>query len=132
MGEVGIISVLGDGGAQISCEDIYKDVMEVPLHPLQFRELCAQFSYRATLATRIPKLISVQDIPHKIIQLPLGGYSLKPLFEEWENTIYSKYLAYYTGIPYEHLFQPPDKVRTWLRDPSGKVQYMDLNIYPYP
>jgi len=132
MGEVGMIGVLADGGAQMIYEDDYKDIMKVPLHPIQFRELCAQFSYRSTLATRTPKYVTVQDRPHKMFQLPLGGFSLKPYFDEWDMAVYAKYLSFYTDVPYESIFRPPDQIATWLHDPSGKVQYLDIKKHPFP
>lgn len=131
MGGVGIIGVLGDGGAQLHYNDAYKDIMDLPLHPLQFRELCAHFAYRATRATRTPKYFTIQDRPHKVFQLPLGGFSLKPLFEDWEFSAYSKFLAFYTGCPEQDCFHPPDEILTFLHDESGKAKYMDFKTYPY-
>jgi len=131
MGEVGVIGILGDGGAQQGYEDGYSDILDLPLHPLQFRELCARFSYRSTLATRTPKYVTVQDEPHKMFQLPLGGFSLKPLFEEWDSATYAKYLAFYTGHSCEELFRPPEEVATWLYDDSGQARYLDFKEYPY-
>lgn len=133
MGDVGIIGCLADGGAQLIYENAYKDVQNFPLHPLQFRELCAQFSYRATLATRTPKLISIEDTgtPHKMIQMPLGGYSLKPYFDEWDTRTYAQFLSFYTGRPLSDLFTPPDSVTTWLREPSGNPHFIDVEEHPY-
>ena len=69
--------------------------------------------------------------PHKILQLPLGGYSLKPLFDEWEPLTYAKYLAFYTGYPEEMIVQPPEKVMTWLHDESGQPRYIDFKENPF-
>jgi hypothetical protein len=131
MGGVGVIGVLGDGGAQLHYSDAYKDIMDLPLHPLQFRELCAHFAYRATRGTRTPKYFTIQDKPHKVFQLPLGGFSAKPLFEGWDFPVYSKFLAFYTGCPEEDCFHPPDAILTFLHDESGKPKYMDFKKYPY-
>lgn len=131
MGEVAVIGVLGDGGAQQGYEELYSDLLDLPLHPLQFRELCAQFSYRSTLATRVPKYITIEGQPHQTVQLPLGGFSLKPLFDEWDPVTYAHYVAYYTGRPYAEVFQAPDRVITWLHDDSGKPVYLDFERYPY-
>lgn len=131
MGNVGIIGVLGDGGAQMQYASAYKNIMDLQLHPIQFRELCAHFAYRATLATRTPKYIIVQDIPHKVIQMPLGGLSSKPFFEDWELPVYSKFLSYYTGCPQEHCFDPPNKVLTFLYDELGRPNYLDFKKYPF-
>ena len=131
MGEVGVIGVLGDGGAQLHYHDDYKEIMDLPLHPFQFRELCAHFAYRATRATRIPKYITIQDTPHKVFQMPLGGFSAKPLFEDWELPVYLKFLAFYTGYSEEDCFHPPDAILTFLHDESAKAKYLDFTKYPY-
>lgn len=136
MGSVGIISVLGDGGAQQLFESRYKELMDFPLHPLQFRELCALIMYRSTLSTRTPKYFTISDSndsqPYKSYQLPLGGLSRKPLFENWDASEYAKYISYNTSIPLHYLFKPPDLVKSWISDESGKLIFMDIKKYPYP
>jgi len=131
MGRVGIIGILQDGGAQQYCEEGYKDLYDLPLHPIQFRELCAQFSYRSTLSTRTPKYFTIEGAPHKTYQLPLGGFSMKPLFEGWDPATYAKILSMYTGAPYEMIFEPPDKVRTILKDDQGRPIYRSFDDYPF-
>jgi hypothetical protein len=131
MGKVGVVGVLGDGGAQLIYEDAYRPVYDLPLHPIQFREICAHFSYRSTIATRTPKLITVSGDPHQVFQLPLGGLSMKPYFEDWDEEEYSKFLSFYTGCPHGIAFAPPDKVMTWLHDPDGSLHYLDFDKYPF-
>jgi len=130
MADVGVIGVLGDGGAQMIYSDEYAKLKAIPLHPIQFRELCAHFSYRSSIATRTPKYITAQGQPHQVYQMPLGGLSMKPYFEEWEEDIYGKFLSHYTGLPYEMVYQGPHKVMTWLHDDSGNIRYLDCNKYP--
>jgi hypothetical protein len=131
MGGVGLIGVLQDGGAQQGFEDAYSDIKTIPLHPIQFAELCAQISYQSTLATRTPKYVTIEGPPHKTFQLPLGGFSLKPLFEEWDPSMYARYLSLYTGYPFEMIFNPPDNVMTWLRDETGNPRYIDFEQNPF-
>jgi len=131
MGDVGIISILQDGGAQQYDEEGYKDLYDLPLHPIQFRELCAQFSYRSTLSTRTPKYFTIEGTPHKTYQLPLAGFCAKPLFEEWDYAKYAKFLSFYTGAPFERIFEPPDKVKTILKDDQGRPIFRDFNDYPF-
>jgi hypothetical protein len=57
VGRVGIIGALGDGGAQENDAEIYEPFFKTPLHPIQFRELCARVAYRAVSATRTPKYL---------------------------------------------------------------------------
>ncbi|MFA5072954.1 MAG: hypothetical protein WC539_03555 [Nitrospirota bacterium] len=130
MGEVGIIGILGDGGAQMIYESAYRPLEQLPLHPIQFRELCAHFSYRATLATRTPKLVAISGAPHQIYQNPLGGFSMKPYFDEWVEKDYAQLLANYTGCPFEIAYLPPDQVKTWLHDRDGNLLYLDFETNP--
>jgi hypothetical protein len=130
MGTVGIIGVLGDGGAQMIYEDAYRKFIDLPLHPLQFRELCAHFSYRSSIATRTPKYITIQSGPHEVHQLPLAGFSAKPFFEEWDEEVYGHFLAHYTGYPYDLVYQGQGKTMTWLHNDSGSVRYIDYKQYP--
>jgi hypothetical protein len=124
LGEVGIIAVLGDGGALQLYQDIYASILDLPLHPIQFRELCAVIAYQSTLATRTPKYATLEGNPHKTYQLPLGGLSLEPLFEEWDTDVYAFYLAHYTGFPLEVLHPCPDEIMSFVYDPDGKPRYM--------
>lgn len=130
VGRVGLIATLADGGAQQPFEEAYKDIFKLDLHPLQFRELCAQFSYRSTLATRTPKYMVSQGEPYKVWQMPLGGLSSKPLFEGWDLEMYAKFLSFYTGEELEHLYAPPDKVMTWLHDEKGVSRFLNFKDFP--
>lgn len=124
MGEVGVIGVLADGGAQQLAVDYYDELKDFPLHPIQFRELCAIFSYRSTKATRTPKYITISDDPHKVIQLPLGGYSAKPLFEDWDTDEFAKFLAFYTGQPLEFLRPDSNRIASYIYDAEDNLTFM--------
>lgn len=124
MGEVGIIGILADGGAQQLAIDYYEELKDFPLHPIQFRELCAVFSYRSTLATRTPKYVAISDDPHKVIQLPLGGLSAKPLFEDWNTDEFAKYLAFYTGQPLEFLRPNSNSIASYIYDVDDKLTFI--------
>lgn len=130
MGTVGIIGVLGDGGAQMGYAEAYEAIRDLPLHPLQFREVCAHFSYRSSIATRTPKYITIEKSPHEVRQMPLGGMSAKPYFCDWDEAVYAKYLAFYTGYPYEMLYPTEGQTMTWLHDDSGKIRYIDYEKHP--
>ncbi len=123
MGDVAMAAALADGGAQ-KLQNVFEDVSDLPLHRLQFREVFAVVSYLATLATRTPKYITIEGSPHKSIQLPLGGFSLKPLFEGWDNDIYARYLAHYTGLALHEIHLSSEKVATFLYGPDGKPHQM--------
>ena len=121
MGEVGIIGILADGGAQQLVADFYDELKDFPLHPIQFRELCAVFSYRSTQVTRTPKYVTISDDPHKVIQLPLGGFSAKPLFEDWDLDKFAQYLAFYTGESVEFLRPDSEKIASYIYDAEGNL-----------
>jgi len=124
IGKVGIIGILADGGAQQLAADYYNELKDFPLHPIQFRELCAVFSYRSTKATRTPKYTTVSDNPHKVLQLPLGGFSAKPLFEDWDNDEFAKYLAFYTGQPLEFLRPDSNKIASYIYDSKDELMFI--------
>lgn len=129
VGETALLAAMADGGAQQLEEAIYEDLFSLRLHPLQFRELCALISYRSMTATRTPKYIVAGGSPHLAYQMPLGGFSTKPLFEDFDPKTYAAVLRLYTGQPLERMYQPP-KVMTWLRNDDGRVRYMDFREFP--
>ncbi len=131
IGEVGMIGVLLDGGAQQAFEEDFADFKDFPLHPMQFRELCAVCAYKASLATRYPKYITMAGKPHQVYQMPLGGWSVRPLFNEWDDRNYAYYLSHYTGLPFEDIYKPPDKVWSCIYDNKGKFRCLDFRSYPF-
>lgn len=131
VGRVALVGCLADGGAQYHDEHIYERYYPIPLHPLQFREICAQVAYRSSLATRVPKYIMLEGKEKSAIhQMPLMGFSAKSLFETWEPSEYAKFLAHYIGAPIDEVFVPPDRNMSWLDTPDGGVRYMDFKEYP--
>lgn len=131
VGRVGLIATLADGGAQQPFEESYSDIVNLDLHPIQFRELCAYFSYRSSLATRTPKYITIPGRPHIVHQLSLGGLSSKPMFEDWVPKEYVHFLAHYVGEDARHLYSAPDdKVMTWLHTPEGQPHFLSFREFP--
>lgn len=130
VGRVAIYAALGDGGAQQFDEGIYSDIYPIDLHPLQIRELCSLFVYRSMCATRTPKYISTPGTPDRTWQMPLGGLSLKPLFEGFDVKTYAQVLSFYTGYPLDILFQSPDRIISWLRDNEGRPRHMPFKDFP--
>lgn len=130
VGRTAFVASLGDGGAEQSMEAHFANIANLHLHPVQFREICAMVSYRSTLQTRTPKYITIQGEPHKVHQQPLGGFSLKPYFEEWEMNVYAKYLAFYLGVSVEQVLLPSGEVKTWLYDQYSNPRFIDFAKYP--
>jgi hypothetical protein len=130
VGGTALLAAMADGGAQQYEEATYEDFFSLRLHPLQFRELCARISYRSMTATRTPKYIITSASRHVAYQMPLGGLSAKPLFEDFDPETYAAILGLYTGQPLEQIYQRP-RVMTWLRDNDGRVCYMDFEKFPF-
>jgi hypothetical protein len=68
--------------------------------------------------------------------MPLAGFSTKPLYEPFDHAQYATVLAGVLSqvwdITPEELYEPPNKVRTWLDDEKGKRCYIDLEEIPWP
>lgn len=134
MGSIGIVGILQDGGTQEKGFTEYlKRFRKYPLHPLQFLELVAMMFYKATLFNRIPKYLTMESVDAlKVTQLPLQGFSGKPLFDDWIPEVYARVLSFHTGQPLEQTFQPPDKWMTWLGGPDGEPRFIDIKQVPWP
>lgn len=127
VGSVVILAALGDGGAQETEEEVYSRFYDLALHPLQIKELFALVFYKSSRATRTPKYIQEEAPPFRIWQLPLGGYSSVPFFDNYDVREYAKVLSQFTGVPLNELLYPPDRVRTWLQTDAGQVQFIPIN-----
>jgi hypothetical protein len=129
IGKIGILGALQDGGAQANgfC-DFFKKLYKFKLHPIQFKELTAMFVYKALLFNRMPKYL-ISDLPDgiKIFQLPLGGFSRKPLYDYWDQAVYAKILAQLTGFSLEKIYSPPKRVMSWLYGSDGNLQHLELD-----
>ncbi len=129
MGTVGVVAVLQDGGAQMASFPLMQ-LDRRKLHPIQFTEVIAQVTYRGMLFNRTPKYVIADGDPKTVIQMPLGGMSGKPLYEDWNQHHYAQILCEITGVPMDRLFHPPDQVMTWLRNSDGTAKSMPLKRFP--
>jgi hypothetical protein len=128
IGSVGLICVLQDGGASKHLEKHLEKYFEIPLHPIQFRELSAKILYKSMLFNRTPKFISFEVNGYiETTMSPLGGLSGLPIYNEWDNDIYGQILSQLTNMPLEFTNPIPGKARTWMVDESGKTLIMDVN-----
>ena len=131
LGRVGIIAALQDGGAQAEMFDDYMTRFEdKSLHPLQFAELTAKVFYKASLFNRTPKYMLMQGSQGSkevtVVQMPLAGFSTKPVFDEWDFGRYAKCLSRITGYPVGQIYEPPNKVMTWLTNDRDEFVFIDL------
>jgi len=130
LGRVGIVSVLQDGGAQEDLRTQLEAQWHGPLHPFQYIEVAAMVCYKALLATRTPKYLVVDGSPVRVVQAPLAGFSSKPLFEQWDATVFARGFAEFAQLPLERLVDTEGRVLTWLRNADGS--YRDLSSDEWP
>lgn len=126
MGEIGIVASLQDGQ---TVEDFPENLIferEKGLHPLQFRELTAQILYKTMLLNRTPKYISIKHGDRvETTQLPLGGGSSKPIFDEFNPDIYVRILSQLMNLPLERVHPNPSTILTWLHDENNNPIFID-------
>jgi len=135
MGGIGIIACLENNGAQ---EELFSDYFDkfkgIKLHPMQFDELVAKVTYKASLMNRTPKYIMM--LPKEegqkvtVIASPLQGLSYKPIFDDWNQRDYAAYLAFQWnkyGIQFEDIFRQPDMVLSMLVNEDGTVKVLDAD-----
>ncbi|MEF3310599.1 hypothetical protein PV433_17080 [Paenibacillus sp. GYB004] len=137
IGNIGIIAHLQDNGIHKEMLQKYYDQFDgVQLVPIQFNELVAKAMYNSTLMNRTPKYTSILPSedrePVTVIPLPLQGMSSKPIFDDWVESQYAKYLSFYLrpfGISYDQLYDASsDRVMTWLRNEDGKLKRFDKDM----
>ena len=137
LGRVGIIAVLQDGGAQAGMfGDYMRRFEDKSLHPLQFAELTAKVFYKASLFNRTPKYMVMPGSQGSkevtVVQMPLAGFSTKPVFDEWDFGRYAKFLSKITGYRVGQIYEPPDKVMTWVTNERDELVFIDVRHSPWP
>jgi hypothetical protein len=122
IGDVGLLAALQDGGAQRDSKDVFwSRYQKHKLQPLHFTELTAAFFYSASLLNRVPKFLVFESVPVEVVQNPLQGFSLKPIFDDWNQEAFAKFLSKMMGLPIEQVFHPSKGVASWLHDARGRV-----------
>jgi hypothetical protein len=134
MGSVGIIAVLQDGGVQQEhFSSFLNRYRQYPLHPMQFLELIARIFYKAGLFNRVAHYMSIESTKAiQVMQMPLQGFSAKPLYDDWSQEAYSQMLSFHLGQPFTLVFDPPDRVMTLLDNSEGAPVLMDIRAFPWP
>lgn len=113
---VGIVTQFLDYGVhKRAVDDIAKEFEKHEHDYFQFREFSAKVFYKASLLnceSTIDFVIGPSgELNAKLTrEEPATGDSL---FGKWEEKVFARILAFYTGVPLEELFEPPDKVNTW-------------------
>ena len=103
-------------------------------HPLQALDLLSRHYYAASLFNRNPSFISTTDSSGVVTThlVPLGGLSAKPIFDEWKPHAHARILAHVTQLPLDRVFEPPDKVMTWLWTDAGDPRDLTFEEQPWP
>lgn len=130
MGNIGIIACLGDNGAQKDIfQNYWKKIQKIKLHPIQFDELYAKVTYKSSLMNRTPKYITImpenEDGLTSVIASPLQGLSSKPIYDEWEQKEYAKYLASLLGIyklSFNDIYKEPNLVMSFINDEKDRIK----------
>lgn len=129
VGEVGIIVCLQDNNTQKQYfTDSIEEIKKISLHPIQFNELIAKVFYRENLRNRTPKYIMYEGKKYlEVNSLPLVGASSKPIYDDWINAEYAKFLSFYCGINYDKAYESSsDKVWTFLHDEKNNLIKLDI------
>jgi hypothetical protein len=63
----------------------------------------------ATREVKVPagQTADLNDGRISVIQMPLGGLSSKPIYDDWDIDNFAPVLARYTGYPLEQIYAPP-------------------------
>jgi hypothetical protein len=135
LGEVGIIAALKDGGlVQATLPDRFDLLEDVPLHPMQFRELVADVFDRARRVNLRPHysfgpLTTPAGLVLPGVEVRLEKFERRdgtvdaPLVD-FDQSIYVALLAKHTGLPRDVLIDANGRPRTLLftTDTDGKLQ----------
>jgi len=120
MGNIGIIACLKDDEqVLVAYSELYQAMKNKKLHPIQFDELCAIIFYQANLMVRNSKYMAMTTSENQITVIKLPGFSLAPVFNEWENQIFARFLEKFWrkwGLTYEDIFTPPNSFRSYLEE----------------
>lgn len=117
MGNIGIIACLKDDEQILKMHsELYQKMKSKILHPIQFDEICAIIFYQSCLMVRNSKYMGVETSENQMSVIKLPGYSLAPVFDEWDNKIFVRFLERFWdkwGLTYEEIFIPPNSFRSY-------------------
>jgi hypothetical protein len=108
-------------------QEIFDQLSNKILHPIQFEEFCAKVFYSAYLFNRLPEY-DVFELTDEITieAMPLRGSSGKPLFDHWQNRTYGQVLENFWkkwGFLLLEIIKDPENPKSFLFDFGG--QFME-------
>lgn len=128
MGDIGIIGCLQDNNSQERIfKNYFRKIQKIALHPIQFNELIAKVFYKESLCNRTSKYVTSLGKDHlEVISIPLQGLSSKPIYDDWIQAEYAKWISVFCGLDYNQVYHPTDK--TWSILYNEKMELRKLNI----
>ncbi len=125
MNDFAIIATLQDNGTnKIYHQDALTKIEGQQLHPIQFEEICARYFYSAYLFNRLPEY-TYMETPEKIFiePMPLNDWTLKPIFDNWQNKTYGQVLENFWkpwGYTLFEIIKNPEAPMSFLFDHDNK------------
>lgn len=131
LGNVAVVASLLDNGMhQEMLMPLYAQTEGHTLHPVQVREFHAQLLYSSMLMQRYPKyLVLESEAETQVVDLPIMGFSLKPIFREHDAGEYVQVLSAVTSWPFEYLSQHFPGIPSFLSDESGSFVEIEDSSY---
>jgi hypothetical protein len=124
MGEVGIIAdFLENGIHKKSLWAKLRRYRKLRLSPIQFKELAVRTFYGARLLEQETDVEFFKNRKGELAFTINWRSTTKgpSIFRQWRNDEFAVLLSHYLGLPYDFVYQAPDKVRTWLHNERGRL-----------
>jgi hypothetical protein len=124
MGEVGMIAdFLENGVHKKSMWPRLRRYRKLRLSPIQFKELAVRTFYGARLLEQETDIQFFKNRDDRLAfvinwRSTIDGASI---FREWKDDEFAVLLSHYLNLRYNFVYQPPNMVRSWLHDRSGRL-----------
>ena len=136
VGDFGLAMCLQDNGANGSYHrELYEQLKNDTLHPIQFEEFSARVFYSNYLFNRLPEY-EVMPVGEDIFveAMPLRGISSKPLFDDWTNKTYGQVLESFWknwGFLLLEIIKNPNQPISFLFDADGnRIPAEAITLHP--
>ncbi len=122
--DFGLIICLQDNGSNFRYhQQMYDQIKNDTLHPIQFEEFNARVFYSAFLFNRLPEY-DIMPVGNDIFieAAPLRGTSSRPMFDEWTNKTYGQVLESFWkkwGFLLLEIIKDPENPKSFLFTPDG-------------
>ncbi|MGO1244946.1 MAG: hypothetical protein ACTJHT_10915 [Sphingobacterium sp.] len=125
MNDFAVIATLQDNGTnEIYHEEVLTKILGKELHPIQFEEICARYFYSAYLFNRLPEYTYIETPDKTFIEpMPLNDWTLKPIFDIWQNKTYGQVLENFWkpwGFTLFEIIKNPEAPMSFLFDQDDR------------